>query len=206
MCDVDGNEYVDLHAGFGAMLVGHAHPAIVEAVSRAGRARHPLRPADTATLIVVAGELRPPLRPAAVALRQLRHRGDDGRRPPDAGRHRSPEDHQGRGQLPRSPRRGAGLGVPDARGCRAAGVGPASVPDHVAVSRPRSRAPPSSCRSATSTRCERVLLEHPGEIAGMIIEPAMMNIGVIPPPDGLPRRRSRDLLHAARRAASRSTR
>ena len=32
--DVDGNEYVDLHGGFGTMMVGHAHPAIVEAVSR----------------------------------------------------------------------------------------------------------------------------------------------------------------------------
>ena len=30
----------------------------------------------------------------------------------------------------------------------------------------------------------RVLLEHPGEIAGMIIEPVMMNIGVVPPPPG----------------------
>mgnify|MGYP002260989781 CR=1 FL=1 len=29
--DVDGTTYVDLHNGFGAMLVGHAHPAVVEA-------------------------------------------------------------------------------------------------------------------------------------------------------------------------------
>ncbi|HEX9762502.1 MAG TPA: aminotransferase class III-fold pyridoxal phosphate-dependent enzyme [Acidimicrobiia bacterium] len=28
--DVDGNQYVDHHGGYGAMLVGHAHPAIVE--------------------------------------------------------------------------------------------------------------------------------------------------------------------------------
>jgi glutamate-1-semialdehyde 2,1-aminomutase len=32
--DVDGNEYVDFHNGFGVMVVGHAHPKIVEAVSR----------------------------------------------------------------------------------------------------------------------------------------------------------------------------
>ena len=31
--DVDGNEYVDFHGGYGAMLAGHAHPAIVKAVS-----------------------------------------------------------------------------------------------------------------------------------------------------------------------------
>lgn len=33
--DVDGNEYVDTHGGFGCMLVGHAHPKIVEAITRA---------------------------------------------------------------------------------------------------------------------------------------------------------------------------
>ena len=32
--DVDGNEYVDLHAGYGVNVVGHAHPAVVEAVQR----------------------------------------------------------------------------------------------------------------------------------------------------------------------------
>jgi len=31
--DVDGNEYVDFHNGFSAMVQGHANPAVVEAVS-----------------------------------------------------------------------------------------------------------------------------------------------------------------------------
>ena len=35
--DVDGNEYVDTHGGFGCMIVGHAHPMIVEAIDRAAR-------------------------------------------------------------------------------------------------------------------------------------------------------------------------
>lgn len=30
--DLDGNEYTDFHNGFGVMVVGHAHPAIVEAI------------------------------------------------------------------------------------------------------------------------------------------------------------------------------
>ena len=30
--DLDGNEYVDLHCGYGAMVVGHAHPKVVESV------------------------------------------------------------------------------------------------------------------------------------------------------------------------------
>ncbi len=35
--DVDGNEYVDYHNGFGVMAVGHAHPKIIEAIDRAAR-------------------------------------------------------------------------------------------------------------------------------------------------------------------------
>lgn len=35
--DVDGNEYYDFHNGFGSMAVGHAHPLVAEAVERAAR-------------------------------------------------------------------------------------------------------------------------------------------------------------------------
>lgn len=39
--DVDGNEMIDFHNGFGSMVQGHAHPAIVEAVKkRAERGTH----------------------------------------------------------------------------------------------------------------------------------------------------------------------
>jgi glutamate-1-semialdehyde 2,1-aminomutase len=31
--DVDGNEYIDYHLGFGSLAVGHAHPRLVEALS-----------------------------------------------------------------------------------------------------------------------------------------------------------------------------
>ncbi len=33
--DQDGQEYIDFHCGFGAMIVGHAHPRIVEAIAEA---------------------------------------------------------------------------------------------------------------------------------------------------------------------------
>jgi glutamate-1-semialdehyde 2,1-aminomutase len=36
--DVDGNEYVDFHNGFGSMVVGHSHPKVVEAIDKAARA------------------------------------------------------------------------------------------------------------------------------------------------------------------------
>ena len=33
--DVDGHRYIDYHVGNGALLLGHAHPAIIEAVIKA---------------------------------------------------------------------------------------------------------------------------------------------------------------------------
>jgi len=35
--DVDGNEYYDFHNGFGSIAVGHAHPLVVEAVTKAAQ-------------------------------------------------------------------------------------------------------------------------------------------------------------------------
>ena len=54
--DVDGNEYVDFHNGFGVMVVGHAHPAVVAAVdAQMHRGSHFAQP--VAENIVVAREL-----------------------------------------------------------------------------------------------------------------------------------------------------
>ena len=54
--DVDGNEYVDFHNGFGVMVVGHAHPAIVAAVdAQLHRGTHFAQPVEEN--IVVAREL-----------------------------------------------------------------------------------------------------------------------------------------------------
>jgi glutamate-1-semialdehyde 2,1-aminomutase len=54
--DVDGNDYIDFHNGFGVMAVGHAHPKIVEAVSARIRAgSHFAQPVEEA--ITVAEEL-----------------------------------------------------------------------------------------------------------------------------------------------------
>jgi 4-aminobutyrate aminotransferase/(S)-3-amino-2-methylpropionate transaminase len=46
--DVDGNRYVDLAAGFGALLLGHAHPRICDAVAEQSR-----------TLMQALGDLYP---------------------------------------------------------------------------------------------------------------------------------------------------
>ena len=44
--DADGRDYVDLVCSWGPLMLGHAHPAVVEAVQRRGGARHVVRHAD----------------------------------------------------------------------------------------------------------------------------------------------------------------
>src|SRR3954470_15329876 len=55
--DVDGNEYLDFHNGFGSMVQGHAHPAIGAALQeRYARGTHFAAPTEDA--IVVAEDLQ----------------------------------------------------------------------------------------------------------------------------------------------------
>lgn len=55
--DVDGNELLDFHNGFGSMVQGHAHPAIGEAIRRrCERGTHFAAPTEDA--VVVAEELQ----------------------------------------------------------------------------------------------------------------------------------------------------
>src|SRR3954451_1024184 len=55
--DLDGNRRLDVHNGFGAMLQGHAHPAMAEAIARAATtATHVGATGDDA--VAVAGGLR----------------------------------------------------------------------------------------------------------------------------------------------------
>ena len=54
--DVDGNEYLDFHNGFGSMVQGHAHPAIAAAVERRlSLGTHFAAPTEDA--VIVAEEL-----------------------------------------------------------------------------------------------------------------------------------------------------
>ena len=54
--DVDANQYTDFHNGFGVMVMGHAHPIIAEAIATAaGRGTHFAAPGECA--IRVATEL-----------------------------------------------------------------------------------------------------------------------------------------------------
>ena len=85
---MDGNEYVDFHNGFGVMCIGHANPTVGAAVkARVDLGTHFAAPTDGS--IVVAEELTRRFGAAAVALHELGHRVDHGRRPPGARRDRA---------------------------------------------------------------------------------------------------------------------
>ena len=190
--DVDGCEYSDFHGGYGVSLAGHAHPAVVAAVrDRVARGTHFAQPTEDA--IVVADDLadrfgQPLWRFAnsgteatmdAVHLMRAATGRDRILKVEGCyhGHHDSvevsvlpePDDAMGPPERPSN--------VPDNTGI------PAAIMDLVTVV-------PFNDVDAV----ERALLEHRDEVAGMILEPIMMNAGIIHPDDGY-LAALRDVLH-----------
>jgi glutamate-1-semialdehyde 2,1-aminomutase len=179
--DIDGNEYVDYHNGYGVMVMGHAHPKIVEAVrKRVALGTHFAQPTKDA--LVVADQLAD-----RFGLPYWRFGNSGTETTLDAtrimraltgrktilkiegtyhGHHDSlmvsvfpPEAQAGPRERPRS--------VPQTLGLPPEFVGLVlAVPFNDAAA------------------AERAFEEHPGEIAGMIVEPAMTNCGLVLPDPG----------------------
>jgi glutamate-1-semialdehyde 2,1-aminomutase len=179
--DVDGTSYVDLHGGYGVMAVGHAHPAVVAAVAaRVAKGTHFAQPTEDA--LAVAEEL---VRRFGQPLWRFANSGTEATM--DAvhlmraitgrslivklegayhGHHDSvqvsvyePVDRLG------PPTRPASL------------ASSAGIPEEVVA---LTLIVPFNDLAST----ERVFDEHAGRIAGMIVEPIMMNAGIIPPAPG----------------------
>ena len=179
--DVDGNEYVDLHGGYGAALAGHAHPAIVEAVhSQVSLGTHFAQPTQNA--VAVGEELA---RRFGLPLWRFCNSGT--------------EATMDAVHLMRSIT-GRDL-IIKVEGCyhghhdsvqvsvapEADEVGPADRPAQAASSTGIPQAIIDLTLVATFNdlgSVARLLDEHPGQVAGMIIEPIMMNAGIIPPEPG----------------------
>jgi glutamate-1-semialdehyde 2,1-aminomutase len=179
--DVDGHQYVDFHNGFGVMCVGHANPTVGAAVkARVDLGTHFAAPTDGS--IVVAEELT-----RRFALPQWRFTNSGTESTMDA-------VHLARGATGRDMMlkiEGSYHGHHDAvmvsvypdleeLGDR---DDPRSVPYGAGYPRALTdltRAVPFNDADAL----EAVLTKLEGQVAGLIMEPAMMNINVIPPVDG----------------------
>ena len=181
--DVDGNCYVDLHGGYGVSLAGHGHPAIVAAVqAQVARGTHFAQPTEAA--LAAASELS-----RRFGLPQWRFGNSGTEATMDAvhlmraitgrdlilkvegcyhGHHDSvqvsvcpDDDEDDRGPA------GAPHGVPSSSGI------PQAITDLTLI---------VGYNDLAAVR--RRLEENPGQIAGMILEPIMMNAGIILPEPG----------------------
>ncbi len=191
--DVDGTEYVDLHGGYGVSLAGHAHPAIVEAVrDQVGCGTHFAQPTQTA--IDVARELS-----ARWGLPQWRFANSGTEATMDA-------VHLMRAVTGRDliiKVEGCYHGHHDSVQVSVCPdeddpIGPAGRPESV----PASTGIPRAITDLTLVvgfndlaAVQRRLEENPGQVAGMILEPIMMNAGIIKPQPGY-LAGLKDLLHA----------
>jgi glutamate-1-semialdehyde 2,1-aminomutase len=190
--DVDGTAYSDFHGGYGVSLAGHAHPAIVSAVSaRVNRGTHFAQPTEDA--IVVAEELR---RRFGLPLWRFANSGTEATM--DAvhlmraatGRDRLIKVEGGYHGHHDSVQVSV---LPDAED-----AGPAGAPIGVAGN----SGIPAAIRDLVSVvafndlaMVERALQAHPDTVCGMIVEPIMMNAGIIHPTPGY-LAGLKDLLHA----------
>jgi glutamate-1-semialdehyde 2,1-aminomutase len=179
--DVDGTEYVDMHGGYGAGLAGHAHPAIVEAVRRrVALGTHFAQPTEDA--VIVAEELGERF---GLPLWRFTNSGTEAT---------MEAVHLMRAITGRDL-------IIKVEGCyhghhdsvqvsvtpEADDIGPADRP----VGAPASTGIPEAILSLTKIASfnsvdsvRRLLEENPGQVAGMIIEPIMMNAGIILPLEG----------------------
>jgi glutamate-1-semialdehyde 2,1-aminomutase len=179
--DVDGNEYVDFHNGFGVMCVGHANPAIAAAVKqRVDEGTHFAAPTEGS--IVVAEELT-----RRFGLPQWRFTNSGTESTMDA-------IHVARGATGRDvilKIEGSYHGHHDAvmvsvyPPLEALGErdDPRSVPygaGYPAAITELTRSVPFNDSGALA----RVLDALEGKVAAMIMEPAMMNINIVPPVEG----------------------
>lgn len=178
--DVDGNVFIDYHGGYGAMLAGHAHPAVVAAVTeRVTKGTHFAQPTPDVVTVSeeLAGRYGLPLwrfgnsgtestmdavhLMRAITGRDLIIKFEGGYH----GHHDAVmvsvwnEDDLGPEHRPRPLAAGGGI--------------PQAMVDLVLL--------------ATFNDLDLVAKlfdEHPGEVAGIIVEPILQNCGVLLPDDG----------------------
>jgi len=189
--DVDGNEYVDLHGGYGAALAGHAHPAIASAIGdQAANGTHFAQPTPDA--VTVATELA-----RRFGLPRWRFANSGTEATMDAVH--LMRSITGRDLIIKI--EGCYHGHHDSVQVSVAPEEEDAGPQDKPASAPASTGIPRAITDLTLIATfndldsvARLLDEHPGQIAGMIIEPVMMNAGIIKPEPGY-LQGLKDLLH-----------
>jgi glutamate-1-semialdehyde 2,1-aminomutase len=179
--DADGNEYVDFHNGFGVNVVGHAHPLVVAAIAeRAGRGTHFAQPGED--FVVVAAELA-----RRFQLPQWRFTNSGTESTLDAVR--LARGFTGRERLVKieATYHGHHDSLMVSVEPKPELMGPADAPNSV----PQSAGIPRAVVELVTVvpfndlaAAEHALVSHPGEVAAIIVEPAMMNIGMVLPQPG----------------------
>jgi glutamate-1-semialdehyde 2,1-aminomutase len=179
--DVDGNEYVDFHNGFGVMCIGHANPTVGEAVkAQVDRGTHFAAPTDGS--IAVAEELQ-----RRFGLPQWRFTNSGTESTMDA-------VHLARGATGRDlllKIEGSYHGHHDAVMVSVypplEALGDRDDPISVPYGAGLPKAVTDLTRSVPFNDADALaaVLEKIGDqLAGLIMEPAMMNINIIPPREG----------------------
>ena len=189
--DVDGNEYVDFHNGYGAMAVGHAHPRIAEVVSERVRlGTHFAQPTEDS--IAVAEHLQQRF---GLPLWRFGNSGTESTL--DAVR--LARAYTGRDILFKI--EGSYHGHHDALMVSVAPPADKIGPYDDPVSVPQTLGLPADYVKLTRVvpfndleALERTLNRYKGQVAGMIVEPAMMNAGFVLPEEGY-LQGVKDLLH-----------
>jgi len=189
--DVDGNEYVDFHNGYGAMAVGHAHPRIAEVVSERVRlGTHFAQPTEDS--IAVAEHLQ---KRFGLPLWRFGNSGTESTL--DAVR--LARAYTGRDILFKI--EGSYHGHHDALMVSVAPPADKIGPYDDPVSVPQTLGLPADYVKLTRVvpfndleALERTLNRYKGQVSGMIVEPAMMNAGFVLPEEGY-LQAVKDLLH-----------
>ena len=191
--DVDGTEYVDFHGGFGVNVVGHAHPKIVEAIRRvADQGIHfAVSTPDTVALAEAICErfnieqvrmVNSGTEATMDALRVARAATGKDRVVKIEGSYHGHHDALLFSVVPEADT----LGVRYSVGGEAADTSGAAY-----TSPPTSKGIPKSMWNDTimvpfndAGAVEELFKEHADEIGALILEPVMMNVGIVVPQPG----------------------
>ncbi len=173
--DEDGNEYIDYVGSWGPMILGHAHPAVLESVARA--AKDGLSFGAATKMEVEMAELVCSLVPSIEMVRMV-NSGTEA----VMSAVRAARGFTGRNKIIKFS--GCYHGHSDAMLVKAgSGLMTQGIPGSAGV--------PEGCTEDTLTAVyndadsvRELFAANPGEIAAVIVEPAGANMGVVPPKPG----------------------